>query len=119
MIEVNRLAARGDVLFRRIENLPSGVVERARHGTIIVAHSETGHPHGIDDPSVRFFEKLTRDPMVCFLSVDGDFADSCTLGLTTPTRRYGSRAAIGRFAASANGPPKAGGAWKTESVTPK
>jgi hypothetical protein len=75
MIEVNRLAAQGDVLFRRVENLPSGVVERARHGTIIVAHSETGHHHGIDDPSVRFFEMLTRDPMVCFLSVDGDFAD--------------------------------------------
>jgi hypothetical protein len=75
MIEISRLAAQGDLMFRRIDALPLGVVERTSRGTLIVGHSETGHHHAIDDPSVRLFEKYERDPMVCFLSVDGNFAD--------------------------------------------
>jgi hypothetical protein len=75
MIEVSRLAAQGDVLFRRIDRLPEQVVERTTVGRLVVAHSETGHHHAIDDPGVRIFEKLARDPLVCFLSVEGPYAD--------------------------------------------
>ena len=75
MIEVKEIAAQGDVLFRRITGLPSDITEQARDGRIVVAHSETGHHHAIDDPAVRLFERRTRDPLICYLSVDGDFAD--------------------------------------------
>ena len=75
MITVNDIAAQGDVLFRRISQLPDGVVEQPAARRIIVAHSETGHHHAIDAPTVRLFERLERDPMICFLSIDGEFAD--------------------------------------------
>jgi hypothetical protein len=74
MITINDIAAQGDVLFRRISRLPDDAVERPAIGRIVVAHSETGHHHAIDDPEVRLFERPVRDPMVCFLSIDGDFA---------------------------------------------
>ena len=75
MIEIKRLAAQGDVLFRRIEVLPDAVVERQMDGPIVVARSETGHHHVIEDPTVTVFEKAERDPLICYLRVDGDFAD--------------------------------------------
>lgn len=75
MIEVNRLAAQGDVLFRSIDALPDGVVERRMSGPIVVARSETGHHHVIEDPAVAVFEKTERDPLICYLRVEGDFAD--------------------------------------------
>jgi hypothetical protein len=76
MIEVSRLAAQGDVLFRRIDAVPDGVVATRTDGRpIIVARSETGHHHVIDDPAVALFVKTERDPLVCFLRVDGDFAE--------------------------------------------
>jgi hypothetical protein len=75
MIEVNEMAAQGDVLFRRIASLPPDVSEDTSNGHIVVAHSETGHHHVIEDREVRLYEKHTRDPMICFLSVDGDFAE--------------------------------------------
>jgi hypothetical protein len=76
MIHVRKIAAQGDVLFRRIAHFPAGVAERKRRGeSLVVAHSETGHHHAIDDPEVRFFQRLGHDGMVSFLSVDGEFAD--------------------------------------------
>jgi hypothetical protein len=75
MITINDIAAQGDVLFRRIWLLPEDVVEQRRDGRIIVAHSETGHHHAIDDADVRLFERRDRDPMICFLAIDGKFAD--------------------------------------------
>jgi hypothetical protein len=75
MIEIHRLAAQGDVLFRRIPKLPEGAVERPIDGPIVVAHSETGHHHAIEDAGVRLFELPVPDAMISFLSVDGPFAD--------------------------------------------
>ncbi|SRR6266478_306027 len=75
MIKIREIAAQGDVLFRRIPRLPESVIEQTPDGPIIVAHSETGHHHAIDDVGVRLFERLQRDPMVCFLSIEGAFAD--------------------------------------------
>jgi hypothetical protein len=75
MITIKRIAAQGDVLFRRISSLPEGVVEQPTQGRIIVAHSETGHHHAIEDRAVRLFEKVVPDPLVSFLSVGGAFAD--------------------------------------------
>ncbi len=75
MIEVKKLCAQGDVLFRRIETFPSDVVERDAGKQLVVAHSETGHHHAIEPGAAKLFEKLERDPMVCFLQIDGDYAD--------------------------------------------
>ncbi len=72
MIEVQRLAAQGDVLFRRIDRLPDDTVEQPHKGRLVVAHSETGHHHAVDDPAVKLFEKVTRDPMVCYLQIAGE-----------------------------------------------
>lgn len=73
-IRIKNLAAQGDVLFRRIDKLPEGVVEQPRKGALIVAHSETGHNHTINDREVKLFERLERDPMICYLQVAGDCA---------------------------------------------
>src|SRR5262245_29430678 len=75
MIEVSKLAAQGDVLFRRIERLPEGVVERPTARPMVIAHSETGHHHAIDDLGVRLYEQPLRDPLLCFLAVEGPHAD--------------------------------------------
>lgn len=75
MIEVRTLAAQGDVLFRRIAALPEDVVEVLVARPLVVARSETGHHHCIGDEGVRLFEIRERDPLLCYLQVDGDFAD--------------------------------------------
>jgi hypothetical protein len=76
VIQVRNMAAQGDVLFRRMAYLPAGFAETTRNGDrLIVAHSETGHDHAIDEQDVRFFVRRLNDPLVGFLSVDGEFAD--------------------------------------------
>ncbi len=75
MIEVKKLCAQGDVLFRRVEVLPSDVAERDAGKQLVVAHSYTGHNHAIEAGEAKLFEKLERDPMVCFLQIDGAYAD--------------------------------------------
>jgi hypothetical protein len=75
MIEVKRMAAQGDVLFRCIRALPAGAIEIRFAERLVVAHSETGHHHHAVGEEVHLFEKATRDPLVCYLRIDGDFAD--------------------------------------------
>lgn len=75
MKTIEKLAAQGDVLFRRIDSLPADAVEQKRKGRLVVAHSETGHHHAVDDPAVKLFERATRDPMVCYLQIAGEYAD--------------------------------------------
>lgn len=75
MKEVNKLCAQGDVLFRRIKALPADAVEQKSEGPIVVAHSETGHHHAIEPGEAKLFEKLERDPMICYLAVAGEHAD--------------------------------------------
>lgn len=75
MKRVKNVCFQGDVMFRRIDALPSGTVEQPKSGPVVVAHSETGHHHAIDENQARLFERLERDPMVCFLSIDGKYAD--------------------------------------------
>jgi hypothetical protein len=72
MIEIKKLGAQGDVLFRRLPNLPKTAVEEKRPGPIVVAHSETGHNHSIDHADgVRFFREPT-DPLICYLQLDAE-----------------------------------------------
>ena len=61
-------AAQGDVLFRKVGSLPVGANSRVDEGSVIVAHSETGHHHVFEDPiAVSFY--TTADPFVSYLEV--------------------------------------------------
>jgi len=61
----DKIAAQGDVLFRRIDKLPDGSVPAApSNGRLVVTHSETGHNHVMvldrpasagDPPAVEMF----------------------------------------------------------------
>jgi hypothetical protein len=71
---VKEMGAQGDVIFRRISKLPTGLKEVKTTGPVIVAHSETGHNHQIKQGEAKLFEKLLNDPMICYLQIDG-YAD--------------------------------------------
>lgn len=78
MKQIERCGAQGDILFRRIDKLPNDVVEvkRGDGQPLVVAHSETGHDHVIREPEVRMFERADRNPFVCYLQIDGAYADA-------------------------------------------
>jgi hypothetical protein len=73
MKTVTRIGAQGDVLFRRINTLPSGAALEQRDGPLVVAHSETGHHHVIQSPDVQLYSH--DNPLVCYLRMEGAFAD--------------------------------------------
>ena len=65
-------AAQGDILIRRVKELPENAVEvKPVNGKFVVAHSETGHHHTVaEHPGVQYF--TTPDPMVAYLTVIED-----------------------------------------------
>jgi hypothetical protein len=64
-----RPAFQGDVLLKRVAQLPSDAKRQDRKGPIVVAHSETGHHHSIDDSGVVMYE--STDPLVAYLVLEG------------------------------------------------
>lgn len=62
-------AAQGDLLIRRIDDIPANAKPtKAEKGHFVVAHSETGHNHVIAErPGVQYF--TTEDPMIAYLKV--------------------------------------------------
>lgn len=68
MKTADHTAAQGDVLFRRVPSVPKGAKRQRRKREIIVAHSETGHHHTVDDLKVAHFE-VPGDPLVCYLQL--------------------------------------------------
>jgi hypothetical protein len=59
-------AAQGDILIRRIDNLPNGLTEEpTKDGKHIIAHSETGHHHTMK--GIQLF--TGDDPMIMFVVV--------------------------------------------------
>jgi hypothetical protein len=64
MKTVERMAAQGDVVFRRIEALPKGL---KKSKDMVVAHSETGHNHVIDGKVAQVLRG--ENPMVCYLQL--------------------------------------------------
>lgn len=74
MKAIQTMGAQGDVLFRRVKALPKGLKEvDAKSSRKVVAHSETGHHHAIDDAGVRMYQG--DDPMTCYLMLES--ADHC------------------------------------------
>lgn len=74
MKTVNVMGAQGDVLFRKLDHLPEGLVKRKATGRHIVAHSETGHHHTVDGIRVEMFDD-PRDPMICYLQMTEENCD--------------------------------------------
>ncbi len=70
---ITKMAAQGDVCFRRMDTLPDKAMRTRHRGPIIVAHSETGHDHRIEDSGVVRFD--VSDPNICYLRIDGPYAD--------------------------------------------
>jgi hypothetical protein len=68
------MIAQGDVIVRRIGALPDGVVTRKGAEALVVAHSETGHHHTLSGEA-RILDRAQRDPMICYLQIDGEYAD--------------------------------------------
>jgi hypothetical protein len=66
-------ARQGDVFFRRVPAVPKAATKVKRNGAIVVAHSETGHNHVIEDPFVKQFD-VPGNPLVCYLQL-GDGVD--------------------------------------------
>lgn len=70
--QIQDMAAQGDVLFRRVAQLPTaGLTDVTPKGSIVVAHSETGHHHSIDDVSGMRFFRVESDPLTCYLAIEG------------------------------------------------
>lgn len=68
MKTIKTVGFQGDVCFRRVKSVPDGFSEKAHDGTIVAAHSETGHHHTIDATGVKLFEG--NDPLRCYLMME-------------------------------------------------
>jgi len=68
-----KMAAQGDLVFIRIEALPSGVVlQDAKDGKYVASHSETGHAHIIKHCEDVEFYLAANDNMKAYLVVKND-----------------------------------------------
>jgi len=75
--EVKRCSDQGDLRIVRVESIPKGATEKKPvDQRLVVGHSETGHHHFVnaDKFEARWFED-DRNGMVCYLKVEGDYAD--------------------------------------------
>jgi hypothetical protein len=69
MKKVKKMAAQGDVMFIKIDNIPSDAIEaKAEKGYLIVAHSETGHNHVIDCRNAQMLIDKTNN-FIAYLKV--------------------------------------------------
>lgn len=74
MITIHGLVAQGDILIQPIDALPDGVRQTKAQGDWhVVAHSETSHHHSVSARVARLMRG--DDPLVCYLVVDGPYAD--------------------------------------------
>lgn len=62
-------ARQGDVFIKRVKALPDGVNPKlAEHGKFIIAHSETGHHHVVEEiEGCEIFE--TEDPLTLYMRI--------------------------------------------------
>jgi hypothetical protein len=66
-IEVKEMAAQGDVMFVRVDELPKTALAQERKGVVVVAHSETGHHHSVESPCAAYFT-VPDDPFTAYLT---------------------------------------------------
>ena len=68
MKAIDKIGCQGDVLFRRVSQVPQAYMRLPQKASYIVAHSETGHHHTIADASVVMFSDPS-DQLVCYLQL--------------------------------------------------
>jgi hypothetical protein len=71
--KVKYFGAQGDVIFRKVKEIPKGFSATPSTSSVIVAHSETGHHHSVDVAGVRLY--VGPDPLVAYLQLET--VDSC------------------------------------------
>lgn len=71
---IKGIGAQGDVLFVKVAKVPAKAVKQARSGAIVVAHSETGHHHVVEEPTSDYFE-VPGDPLVGYLQLGDGTAE--------------------------------------------
>ena len=67
------MVAQGDVLFMRVGMLPPHAKPVEKRGRVVVANSDSGHDHAINDVMVTKFEVV--DELVSYLHIPGEHAD--------------------------------------------
>ena len=74
---VSKFGSQGDLMFVRVKELPTQLKElsAADNGNLVISHSESGHNHEVKRGEARMFESLERDPLQCYLQIDGPHAD--------------------------------------------
>jgi hypothetical protein len=65
---IEKMAAQGDVLFRRVKRVPDGYEALPATVEIVVAHSETGHHHKVPGLHATHYAQRA-DPMVSYLQL--------------------------------------------------
>jgi len=83
MIIVNEQpVAQGDILIRRIDEMPSEVIKlKSQDGKYVVAHSETGHHHAVmERPNVEFYQSKI-DESIAYLKVLDSLEDQIPVEL--------------------------------------
>lgn len=68
MKDIEKVGAQGDVLFRRVVKMPDGLVRRETKGPIVVAHSDTGHHHVVEEAHGAYFTD-PKSAMVAYLQL--------------------------------------------------
>ena len=72
----------GDITLIAVESSPTGDVITAERGSIVVAHSETGHHHVVDARNARL--ERGESPWICYLTVTAEYADLVHLREVNP-----------------------------------
>jgi len=68
------IAAQGDVMFKRVDILPDGLVEAPKEGgKYVVAHSETGHNHTVLERNAQLLINQTNE-FIAYLKVGDEGA---------------------------------------------
>lgn len=69
MKKVKKMAAQGDVMFIRVNSIPSdAVAAKDEDGLFIVAHSETGHDHVLESRNAQMLIDKTND-FIAYLKI--------------------------------------------------
>jgi len=71
MRQVTKMAAQGDVMFRRIDQLPKDAVKQPASAEVVVAHSETGHHHVALQVHGHYTVPEDRGAMLSYLVASG------------------------------------------------
>lgn len=67
MKTIHDIAAQGDVLFVRVDALPTNARRVPDASEYVVAHSETGHHHVLRSPGAKMYD--TEDPTVSYVEL--------------------------------------------------